>query len=69
MKVKTYNNVMKAIKIIQKKGYNFEEAKDIVLLKFENYDKKCGLPIEYFLNKVLSKEEFNKQTYNITREA
>ena len=57
MKRKTYNNVMKGIKIIQKKGYDFKEAGDIVLKVFDEHENG-EMPIEFYLNKIVSKEEF-----------
>ena len=38
MKRKTYNNVMRAIKIIQSKGYGFDEASEIALKCFDNME-------------------------------
>ena len=57
MKRKTYNNVMKGIKIIQKKGYDFKEASDIVLKVFNEHENG-EMPIEWWLDKIISKEEF-----------
>ena len=57
MKRKTYNNVMKGIKIIQKKGYDFKEAGDIVLKVFDEHENG-EIPIEFYLDKIVSKEEF-----------
>ena len=57
MKRKTYNNVMKGIKIIQKKGYNFQEASEIVLKVFDEHENG-EMPIEFYLDKIVSKEEF-----------
>ena len=57
MKRKTYNNVMKGIKIIQKKGYDFKEAGDIVLKVFDEHENG-EMPIEWWLDKIVSKEEF-----------
>ena len=57
MKRKTYNNVMKGIKIIQKKGYDFKEAGDIVLKVCDEHENE-EIPIEFYLDKVISKEEF-----------
>ena len=57
MKRKTYNNVMKGIKIIQKKGYDFQEASEIVLKVFDEYENG-EIPIEFYLDKIVSKEEF-----------
>ena len=57
MKRKTYNNVMKGIKIIQKKGYDFKEAGDIVLKVFDEHENE-EIPIEFYLDRIVSKEEF-----------
>ena len=57
MKRKTYNNVLKGIKIIQKKGYDFQESSEIVLKVFEEHENG-EMPIEFYLDKVISKEEF-----------
>ena len=57
MKRKTYNNVMKGIKIIQKKGYDFQEASEIVLKVFDEHENG-KMPIEFYLDKIVSKEEF-----------
>lgn len=59
MKRKTYNNVMKGIKIIQKKGYDFQEASEIVLKVFEEHENG-EMPIEWWLDKIISKEEWLK---------
>lgn len=57
MKRKTYNNVMKGIKIIQKKGYDFKEAGDIVLKVFDEHENG-EMPIEFYLDRIVNKEEF-----------
>ena len=57
MKRKTYNNVLKGIKIIQKKGYDFQESSEIVLKVFEEHENG-EMPIEFYLDKIVSKEEF-----------
>ena len=57
MKRKTYNNVMKGIKIIQKKGYDFQEASEIVLKVFDEHENG-EMPIEFYLDKVISKKEY-----------
>ena len=59
MKRKTYNNVMKGIKIIQKKGYDFKEAGDIVLKVFDEHENG-EMPIEWWLDEIISKEEWLK---------
>ena len=57
MKRKTYNNVLKGIKIIQKKGYDFQESSEIVLKLFEEHENG-EMPIEFYLDRIISKEEF-----------
>ena len=59
MKRKTYNNVLKGIKIIQKKGYDFQESSEIVLKVFEEHENG-EMPIEWWLEKIISKEEWLK---------
>jgi hypothetical protein len=59
MKRKTYNNVLKGIKIIQKKGYNFQESSEIVLKVFEEHENG-EMPIEWWLDKIVNKEEWLK---------
>ena len=57
MKRKTYNNVLKGIKIIQKKGYDFQESSEIVLKVFNEHENG-EMPIEFYLDRIVSKEEF-----------
>ena len=57
MKRKTYNNVLKGIKLIQKKGYDFQESSEIVLKVFEEHENG-EMPIEFYLDRIVSKEEF-----------
>ena len=59
MKRKPYNNVLKGIKIIQKKGYDFQESSEIVLKVFEEHENG-EMPIEWWLDKIISKEEWLK---------
>ena len=59
MKRKTYNNVLKGIKIIQKKGYDFQESSEIVLKVFEEHENG-EMPIEWWLDKIISKEDWLK---------
>lgn len=54
MKRKTYNNVLKAIKLIEKKGYGFNEASDIALKIFDEHENDV-MPIEWYIDKVISK--------------
>lgn len=57
MKRKTYNNVLKAIKLIEKKGYDFDESSEIALRIFDEHENDV-MPIEWYIDKVISKEEF-----------
>lgn len=47
MKRKTYNNVLKAAKLIQKKGYKQREALEIAVQKFDELEQMHnGMSIE-----------------------
>lgn len=49
MKRKTYNNVVKASKMIMKKGYEQKEAQEMALQIFENMEPlKNGMSAEWF---------------------
>lgn len=61
MKRKTYNNVLKASKIIQKKGYSSKEANEIALKVFDEHENDV-MPIEFYLEKIITKEEYEKET-------
>ena len=54
MKRKTYNNVMKAIKMIQKKGYDFEEASKMAIRLFDEHTKEMN-SIEFYIDKIQEK--------------
>lgn len=51
MKRKTYNNVMKATKMIQKKGYSLEEASQMAIRLINGMNS-----IEFYIDKILDKE-------------
>lgn len=57
MKKKTYNNVLKASKLIQEKGYDKAEANQIALNIFAEHENDA-MPIEFYIDKVLTKEEW-----------
>ncbi len=60
MKQKTYNNVMKATKMIQKKGYNFEEASQMAIRLFDENTKEMN-SIEFYIDKILDKETWQRE--------
>ena len=56
MKRRTYNNVLKATKMIQNKGYNLQEANEIALQCFDNMEQiKNGMSVEWFIEKIVNK--------------
>jgi hypothetical protein len=57
MKRKTYNNVLKAIKMIEAKGYDFNEASQIVLNIFDDHENE-ERTIEFYLDKVATREDW-----------
>lgn len=56
MKRKTYNNIVKATKMIWEKGYSHEEANEMAIRLFEEHTKDMN-SIEFYIDKILSKEE------------
>lgn len=60
MKRNTYNNVVKATKMIQKKGYSLEEANEMAIRLFEEHTRDMN-SIEFYIDKILDKEEWKKE--------
>ena len=53
MKRKTYNNVLKAGKLIQKKGYEKQESLEIAVKLFDDLEKmNNGMPVEWLIEKL-----------------
>ena len=51
MKRKTYNNVLKAAKLIQKKGYEQKEALEIAVQKFDELEQMHnGMSVEWLID-------------------
>ncbi len=64
MKRRTYNNVVKATKMIQKKGFSFEEANKMAIRLFDENTKEMN-SIEFYIDKILSKEEWERENKSI----
>lgn len=53
MKRKTYNNVLKVGKLIQKKGYDEKTALEIAIQCFDNMQiSNNGMPVEWYIDKI-----------------
>lgn len=59
MKQKTYYNVMRASRMIMEKGYTQKEAIEIAVKIFDEHENG-QMPIEYFIEKVITKQEWEK---------
>lgn len=58
MKRKTYNNVLKASKLIMKKGYEKQEALEMAVQVFDNMEVlKNGMSAEWFIEKIAPKRQ------------
>ena len=58
MKRKTYNNVLKAGKLIQAKGYSEKESLEIAVQKFDELASfKNGRSVEWLIDKMAAKTE------------
>lgn len=60
MKRKTYNNVLKATKMIQKKGYSLEESNEMAIKLFDEHTKEMN-SIEFYIDKIINKEEWERE--------
>jgi hypothetical protein len=59
MKRRTYNNMLKATKLIAQKGYTWEESNEIAIQCFDNMEQsKNGMSLEWFIDKIATKEYF-----------
>lgn len=57
MKRKTYNNVLKAGKLIQKKGYDEKESLEIAVQKFDELQElNNGMSIEWLIERMRNKD-------------
>lgn len=72
MKRKTYNNVIKATNMIQKKGYDFEEASQMAIRLFDEHTDGIN-SIEFYIDKIQEKIitvaeriEIGKRNHQIT---
>jgi hypothetical protein len=65
MKRKTYNNVLKAGKLIQKKGYEEKEALELAVQKFDQLKSlNNNMPVEWLIDKMPNKNiEADNMTY------
>ena len=57
MKRKTYNNVLKAAKLIMKKGYEEKESLEMAVQKFDELEQMHnGMSVEWLIDKMAIKE-------------
>lgn len=57
MKRKTYNNVLKAGKLIQKKGYEKQESLEMAVKLFDDLEMlKNGMSVEWLIDKLEEKK-------------
>ena len=62
MKKKTYNNVLKAAKLIMKKGYEEKESLEMAVKIFDEMEAlNNGMSIEWRISKIIPKEERKEQ--------
>lgn len=55
---RTYNNVVKATKMIERKGYSHEEANEIAIQIFDESERqKNSMSIEWYIDKIRNNNE------------
>ena len=58
MKKKTYNNVLKAARLIRKKGYEEKESLEMAVQVFDNMEMlQNGMSAEWFIEKIAPKDQ------------
>ena len=58
MKKKTYNNVLKAARLIKKKGYEEKESLEMAVQVFDNMEMlQNGMSAEWFIEKIAPKNQ------------
>ena len=56
MKKKTYGNVIKAARLIRKKGYSEQESLEIAVQKFDELEAmNNGMSVEWLIEKMVEK--------------
>ena len=56
MKKKTYGNVLKAARLIRKKGYSEQESLEIAVQKFDELEAmNNGMSVEWLIEKMVEK--------------
>ena len=62
MKRKTYNNVLKAAKLITKKGYEEKESLEMAVNIFDEMEAlNNGMSIEWRISQIIPKSEWKEQ--------
>ena len=62
MKRKTYNNVLKAAKLIMKKGYEENESLEMAVKIFDEMEAlNNGMSIEWRISQIIPKSEWEAQ--------
>ena len=62
MKKKTYNNVLKAAKLIMKKGYEEKESLEMAVKIFDEMEAlNNGMSIEWTISQIIPKAEYDEQ--------
>ena len=61
MKYKTLKNMERATQMIVDKGYDWEAANNMAINAFEQVQANNFYnPVEFYIDKILSKEDYNK---------
>ena len=62
MKKKTYNKVLKAAKLIMKKGYEYKESLEMAVKIFDEMEAlNNGMSIEWRISQIIPKAEWEEQ--------
>jgi len=59
---RTYNNVLKASRIIRKKGYDKQTSFKLALQCFDNMEQNNNIfPVEHYIDKIIPYEQWKEE--------
>lgn len=65
MKYRTYKNMVKATQLIADKGYDWDEANEMAIKIFDNYMNKNSNSVEFYIDKIMPKQDWLTYLKNI----
>ena len=68
MKYRTYKNMVRTTQMIADKGYEWDEANNMAIKIFDNYINKDSNSVEFYIDKIMPKQDWLEYLRNAGRE-